>query len=134
MKKPAIGALLIVLIVAAAIALRRSSATDSGMVTPGQAVESGITAAGMPADGGESPAAPVTEKPLVARIHPAYAGLKSYADSGTVTEEVPGFTNRSTFKTYYRTPGDFFLEFRGISSDYTTGIKIPLDQHLVFWM
>jgi hypothetical protein len=93
--------------------------------------ESGGTWSRLPTD---ENGRPVVTNAFVARIRPAYAELKSYGDSGTVTEEMPGFNNRWTFRTFYRSPGDFLLDFKGISSDYATGQSIPLEQHVVYWM
>jgi outer membrane lipoprotein-sorting protein len=52
---------------------------------------------------------------LVAHSRAAYTSLKSYADTGAVLDQFgPKATDvyRSTFKTYFRAPRNFFFEFK----------------------
>jgi len=64
-----------------------------------------------------------------------YPTLQSYSDTGTVTEEISGLINRSSFRTYYvSTPRNFFFEHRQIVAEYETGQKIPLSNRIVLWM
>jgi len=72
---------------------------------------------------------------VLAKMRSAYAALTSYADSGTVLDETSGFTDRSTFRTFFnRNPNNLFIEFRGIASEYKLGNKIPLTAYIVLWM
>jgi hypothetical protein len=72
---------------------------------------------------------------VLARTRAAYEKLTSYADSGTVLDESTGFTERSTFRTFFtREPNNLFIEFRGVASEYTTGQRVPLTAHVVLWM
>jgi outer membrane lipoprotein-sorting protein len=55
---------------------------------------------------------------VLERSRTKYAGLKVYADTGTVTTEYkgsgdpgPASVEHDTFKTYYRAPRQFFFEF-----------------------
>jgi outer membrane lipoprotein-sorting protein len=54
---------------------------------------------------------PVHADDLVARSRAAYASLGSYSDTGVVTYEATGLTERYTFKTYYRAPRHLYFEF-----------------------
>lgn len=72
---------------------------------------------------------------VLGKMRAAYAALTSYADSGTVLDESSGFTDRSTFRTFYtREPNNLFIEFRGVASEYKMGNRIPLTAHIVLWM
>lgn len=72
---------------------------------------------------------------VLAKTRAAYEALTSYADSGTVLDETSGFTDRSTFRTFFnRNPNNLFIEFRGVASEYKMGNKIPLTAHIVLWM
>jgi hypothetical protein len=72
---------------------------------------------------------------VIAKSRAAYAALTSYADSGTVLDESSGFTDRSTFRTFFtREPNNLFIEFRGIASEYKIGNRVPLTAHVVLWM
>jgi hypothetical protein len=70
---------------------------------------------------------------LLARTRAAYAALKSYADSGTVVEDVGSFSNHSKFQTRFRRPADFYFEYSAVESVYSDGNTIPLGEHLVLW-
>jgi hypothetical protein len=80
-----------------------------------------------------SPAAVLTADDLLARSRAAYAALKSYAESGTVVEDVGSFSNHSKFKTRFRKPADFYFEYTSIESVSFDSTKAPLGNHLVFW-
>lgn len=54
---------------------------------------------------------PVQADDLIARSRAAYASLRSYSDTGVVTYEANGYTERYTFKTYYRAPRHLYFEF-----------------------
>jgi len=72
---------------------------------------------------------------VLAKTRAAYEKLTSYADSGTVLDESTGFTDRSTFRTFFtREPSNLFIEFRGAASEYKTGSRVPLTTHVVLWM
>lgn len=72
---------------------------------------------------------------VLKRTMALYPALQSYADTGTVTEEVTGFTNRSSFRTYYvSTPRNFFFEHRQLATEYQSGQKLPLSNRIVLWM
>ena len=46
------------------------------------------------------------------RSSAAYAALTAYADSGTVVDDLGGFKDKYTFRTYFtRQPGNLFLDF-----------------------
>jgi hypothetical protein len=78
---------------------------------------------------------PVDVNDVLAKMRAAYQALSSYADSGTVLDQSSGFTDRSTFRTFFtREPNNLFIEFRGIASEYTMGTRIPLNSHIVLWM
>jgi hypothetical protein len=66
-----------------------------------------------------------------------YAGLKSYADVGTIVDEYPGVVDRYKFKTFFRREShDLLLDFQGISS-FTKAANFTSDltgRHLVIWM
>ena len=72
---------------------------------------------------------------VLSKMRSAYAALTSYADSGTVLDESTGFTERSTFRTFYtREPNNLFIEFRGVASEYKIGNRVPSNAHIVLWM
>lgn len=72
---------------------------------------------------------------VLARMRSVYAALTSYADSGTVLDERTGFTDRSTFRTYFtREPNNLKVDFRGVASEYTNGTRLELGAHVVLWM
>ena len=77
----------------------------------------------------------VRAEDVLARTRAAYEKLTSYADSGTVLDESTGFTDRSTFRTFFtREPNNLFIEFRGVASEYKIGNRVPLTTHVVLWM
>ncbi|HEU4829779.1 MAG TPA: hypothetical protein VFT04_11355 [Gemmatimonadales bacterium] len=79
--------------------------------------------------------APYDASEVLTKMRAAYAALTSYADSGTVLDESSGFTDRSTFRTFFtREPNNLFIEFRGIASEYKIGNRVPLTAHVVLWM
>lgn len=79
--------------------------------------------------------APYDVTEVLTNMRAAYAALTSYADSGTVLDESSGFTDRSTFRTFFtREPNNLFIEFRGIASEYKMGNRVPLNAHVVLWM
>lgn len=72
---------------------------------------------------------------VLARSRAAYAALTSYADSGTVQDEAPGFSDHSTFRTLFtRKPHQLLIEFRGVESRYTNGSRVPLDKQITLWL
>ncbi len=72
---------------------------------------------------------------VLGKMRTAYAALTSYADSGTVLDEATGFTDRSTFRTFFtREPNNLFIEFRGVASEDKIGNRLPLTSHMVLWM
>src|SRR5688500_3673089 len=72
---------------------------------------------------------------VLGKMRAAYAGLASYADSGTVLDETVSYTDRSTFRTFFtRDPNNLFIEFRGIATEDKAGNRVPLRQHMVLWM
>lgn len=72
---------------------------------------------------------------VLGKMRAAYAALTSYADSGTVLDETVGYTDRSTFRTFFtREPNNLFIEFRGHASEYKSGARVPLNAHIVLWM
>ena len=79
--------------------------------------------------------APYDANEVLGKMRAAYEALSSYADSGTVLDETSGFTDRSTFRTFFnRNPNNLFIEFRGIASEYKLGNRIPLTAYIVLWM
>ena len=87
------------------------------------------------ADTGAVRHAPFDANEVLAKTRAAYQALASYADSGTVLEESSGFTDRSTFRTFFtREPNNLFIEFRGVASEYKIGNRVPLTAHIVLWM
>lgn len=72
---------------------------------------------------------------VLAKTRAAYAALTAYADSGTVLDEAPGFTDRSTFRTLFsREPRQLLIEYRAVESVYKAGNRVPLTNHMVLWM
>jgi len=72
---------------------------------------------------------------VLAQTRAAYAALQSYADSGTVLNETPGFTDRSTFRTLFiRDPRYLLIDYRAVASEYKSGYRLPTDAHTVIWM
>jgi len=92
-----------------------------------------VVLAGAPSAGPHP--APYSAQDVLAKMRATYPALTSYADSGTVLNESSGFTDRSTFRTFYtREPSNLFIEFRGVASEYKAGNRIPLNAHIVLWM
>jgi hypothetical protein len=92
-------------------------------------------AAPMPHRAGLRPAHAFDAEDVLAKTRAAYAALASYADSGTVLDESPGFTTRSTFRTLFiRNPRYLLIEYRALASEYKGGFRLPLDSHIVLWM
>lgn len=72
---------------------------------------------------------------VIKRMNAAYVALNSYADTGTVVDDVGGFADRSQFRTFYtRDPRNLFIEFKGVGSFYKNGFQIPASNRVVFWM
>ncbi|HET8624503.1 MAG TPA: hypothetical protein VFM14_13150 [Gemmatimonadales bacterium] len=93
-----------------------------------------VALAGAP-DNGRVRRAPFDASDVLGKMRTAYEALSSYADSGTVLDESTGFTDRSTFRTFFtREPNNLFIEFRGIASEYKIGNRVPLNAHIVLWM
>lgn len=79
--------------------------------------------------------APYSANDVLTKMRAAYEALASYADSGTVLDESSGFTDRSTFRTFFtREPNNLFIEFRGGGAEYKTGSRVPSNEHIVLWM
>jgi len=79
--------------------------------------------------------APYSANDVLTKMRAAYAALTSYADSGTVLDESSGFTDRSTFRTFFnREPNNLFLEYRAVASEYRDGNRVPLNAYIVLWM
>jgi hypothetical protein len=93
-----------------------------------------LTAAFTP-DSGTAPRPAFEAEDVLARARGAYAALTAYADSGTVIDEAPGFTDRSTFRTLFtRDPRQLLIEYRALESEYKAGNRVPLNTHVVLWM
>jgi hypothetical protein len=74
-------------------------------------------------------------KDVLSRMKAAYLALDSYADTGTVGEDVGGFENRGQFRTFFtRTPRNLLIDFRSNGSVYKSGFVVPSDHRMVFWM
>jgi hypothetical protein len=72
---------------------------------------------------------------VLAKMRAAYPALTSYADSGTVLDESPGFTNRSTFRTLFiRNPRYLLIDYTALASEYASGYRLPLNHRTVLWM
>ena len=81
------------------------------------------------------PAPTFDAEDVLAKTRTAYAALKSYADSGTVLDEAPGFTDRSTFRTLFiRNPRYLLIEYRAVASEYKSGFRLELNNRSVLWM
>ena len=92
-----------------------------------------VVLAGAPSAGPHP--APYSANDVLTKMRATYPALTSYADSGTVLNESSGFTDRSTFRTFYtREPSNLFIEFRGVASEYKAGNRVPLTAHIVLWM
>jgi hypothetical protein len=93
-----------------------------------------LAAASPPDTGGARHAAFVADD-VLAKTRAAYAALTSYSDSGTVLDEMGGYTDRSTFRTLFnRKPRQLLIEYRGHESEYKGGNRIPLNTHLALWL
>jgi hypothetical protein len=87
------------------------------------------------ADTGATRRADYDANDVLGKMRAAYAALTSYADSGTVLDENTGYTDRSTFRTFFtREPNNLFIEFRGVASEYKIGNRVPSNAHIVLWM
>lgn len=66
-----------------------------------------------------------------------YATLTSYADTGTVREEMPGIVDESKFTTYFRRQTrDLYFDYQDLTST-NPGTKFTIDMsasRTVFWM
>src|SRR4051794_36941457 len=66
-----------------------------------------------------------------------YATLSSYADSGTLREELPGIVDEAKFTTYFRRETrDLYLDFQELTSTNPEN-KFTIDmkaQRTVIWM
>jgi hypothetical protein len=66
-----------------------------------------------------------------------YGTLSSYADTGTIRQEVPGIVDESRFVTRFRRgTGDLYFEYQGLTST-NPGTKFTIDmrtQRTVVWM
>jgi outer membrane lipoprotein-sorting protein len=95
-----------------------------------------LLAAAQVADRAGPPLAPAFDaEDVLAKTRAAYPALNSYADSGTVLEESPGFTDRSTFRTLYlRDPRYLLIDYKAIASEYKNGFRVELNDRKVFWM
>ena len=74
---------------------------------------------------------------VMSRSLAAYAGLKTYADSGTVEIAAPGTIDRAKFTTRFRRPnGDLYFDYQAIGTSYTaTGVTVDLSTYrTVVWM
>ena len=68
-----------------------------------------------------------------------YAALTSYADTGTVVQEVPGIADHSEFKTYFRRKtGDFYFDYTHLYQDDPKSKAVPrtnfTNARYVWWM
>ena len=88
-----------------------------------------------PGQRGEAPPHGLSAEEVLERTKTLYPTLKSYADSGTVTYETSGITDRSSFRTsYVNQPRNFLFDYREIESEYKSGFKLPMNNRLVLWM
>ena len=88
-----------------------------------------------PPDTGASRRSAFDADEVLAKTRAAYAALTSYADSGTVLDEATGFTDRSTFRTFFtRDPRNLLIDFRAVASEYKTGNRVPLTNQIVLWL
>jgi hypothetical protein len=94
-----------------------------------------VTLVAAASDTGSSRRAAFDAEDVLAKTRGAYAALTSYADSGTVLNETPGYTDRSTFRTLFtRDPSNLLIEYRALPSEYKSGVRVPLNNHVVLWM
>jgi outer membrane lipoprotein-sorting protein len=56
-------------------------------------------------------AAPSAED-ILKHMNDAYAGLKSYSDTGTVLFETPGIEDKHSFASRFQTPRSFYFDFK----------------------
>lgn len=74
---------------------------------------------------------------VMTRSIAAYAGLKTYSDSGTVEIAAPGTIDRAKFTTRFRRPNsDLYLDYQAIGT-YHTATKLTVDLSMyrtVVWM
>jgi hypothetical protein len=83
-----------------------------------------MAAAPVPSRTGARRAPAFDAEDVLAKTRAAYAALASYADSGTVLDEAPGFTDRSTFRTLFiRDPRYLLVEYRAVASEYKNGYR-----------
>lgn len=86
----------------------RSNAIELSVVRTGCAVAIVVAVA-------LRPAVPSAADDLLARSRAAYAALRSYADTGVLTNEMsvggPPIAESATFKTYFRAPRHFYFDF-----------------------
>jgi outer membrane lipoprotein-sorting protein len=86
------------------------------------------------AAGDEARALPAVLTDAIAR----YATLASYADTGTVAEEIAGMVHETTLRTYFRRPTrDLYFDYQPQRTRYTklNGHTTDLSGHrLVVWM
>jgi hypothetical protein len=72
---------------------------------------------------------------VLARMRAAYPALDSYADSGTVLDEAPGFTDRYSFRTLYiREPRYLLIDHNFVASEYKNGFRLESKDRSVLWM
>ena len=72
---------------------------------------------------------------VLSKTRAAYAALTAYADSGTVVDEAPGFTDNSTFRTLFtREPRQLLIDYRAVESVYKAGNRLPLNSRVVLWL
>jgi uncharacterized protein DUF2092 len=66
-----------------------------------------------------------------------YKSLASYADTGTIVDEHPGFAGHAIFKTYFRRrdPADFYFDYTYQYEADPKGNRLNLpDRRRVWWM
>lgn len=78
-------------------------------------------------------AAPDAMADLIARSKAAYAKLTSYADEGTILEQLDDVYYKSSFRTYRRKPKDFYFEYRNLMM-YSKSGSLPGREIIVYWM
>lgn len=92
-----------------------------------------IGSAGATAVGQSAP----TQPDVLTRSIRSYAGLTSYADTGTVTVETGGTLDQARFTTYFRrATRDLFLDYQSLTS-VTKSTKFSIDMsgyRTVIWM
>lgn len=107
--------------------------TLSMIVVLGGWVVAGAAQGPAPAGAPAAPALPDVLQKSFAR----YAALTSYADTGTVKQELPGLVDEARFTTYFRrATRDLLIDFAAVASVSTeTKLKIDLSGHrTVIWM